>query len=125
MSFYMAKNCEIIIDGEAYLAKNFKIIIDGEVYMGGSEEPVEALAHIATKNAEAERAFNACVVYDERRTVFFDQITYRYRCVKHLWSVEGPDKEAARQQAIHYLQQYWSDGEYKDLVGNTEGGEKS
>ena len=111
MSFYMAKNC--------------KIIIDGEVYLGGSEELVEALERIVTKNVEAERAFNACVVYDERRTVFFDQITYRYRCVKHLWSVEGPDKEAARQQAIHYLQQYWADGEYDDILGKPVDNEES
>ena len=108
-----------------YMAKNCKIIIDGEVYLGGSGKLVEALERIVTKNVEAERAFNACVVYDERRTAFFDQITYRYRCVKHLWSVEGPDKEAARQRAIHYLQQYWADGEYDDLVEEAESGEKS
>lgn len=108
MNFFMAKNC--------------KITIGGETYLGGSEKLMEALRRIATENAEAERAFaekafNACVVYEENWNNAFSQTAYRYRCAKHLWSVEGPDKEEARQQAIHYLQQYWADGEYDDLIG--------
>ena len=104
-----------------FRAKNCKITIGGETYLGGSEKLMEALRRIATENAEterafAEKAFNACVVYEESWNNVFSQTTYRYRCAKHLWSVEGPDKEEARQQAIHYLQQYWADGEYDEIL---------
>jgi hypothetical protein len=49
---------------------------------------------------------------------------YRFSCKKHLWSVEGTDKERARQEAMRYFLQYWSDGEYKDLVEGPESGER-
>lgn len=97
-------------------AKNCTITLNGEVYAGGSAELFEALKQIAHSNAEAEAAFNACVIQESYWNHTLNQTVYRMRCVKHLWSVEGPDREAVRQQALHYLQQYWADGEYDDIL---------
>ena len=36
------------------------------------------------------------------------------RCRKRLWSVTAPTKEQALTEALHYYQQYLSDGEYDD-----------
>jgi hypothetical protein len=37
---------------------------------------------------------------------------YRARCRKGLWSVEGPDAGPILDEALHYFQQYYEDGEY-------------
>lgn len=97
-------------------AKNCTITLNGEVYAGGSAKLFEALKKIALDKAEAEAAFNACVVYEQGWDHLSGQTVYKIRCIKHLWSVEGPDKEAVKQQALIYLQQYWADGEYDDIL---------
>ena len=64
-----------------------------------------------------EDAAKKCITFRswlDRKTGY---TMYRFSCKKHLWSVEGTDKERAKQEAMRYFLQYWSDGEYKDLVG--------
>lgn len=46
--------------------------------------------------------------------------TYRATCRKGLWMVEGTDQEHTLKEAMHYFIQYWSDGEYDDILGAME-----
>jgi hypothetical protein len=46
--------------------------------------------------------------------------TYRATCRKGLWMVEGTDQEYVKKQAMHYFVQYWSDGEYDDILDALE-----
>lgn len=90
----------------------------------------QALHQVAFKAAEqalAEQERNArkCFTYKSWHDKKTGYTMHRFSCVKHLWSVEGPDKEAARQRAIHYLQQYWADGEYDDILGKPIDSEES
>ena len=48
--------------------------------------------------------------------------TYRAKHGRHeiscklgLWSVDCPDQETAINEALHYFNQYYEDGEYKDF----------
>jgi hypothetical protein len=125
MTFINTKNCTIEISGEIYEAKNFKVELNGKTYASGSAELFEALKQIAHTNAEAEAAFNACVIQESYWNHAFNQTAYRMKCVKHLWSVEGPDREDVRRQALHYLQQYWADGEYGDILYKSIDNEES
>jgi hypothetical protein len=46
--------------------------------------------------------------------------TYRATCKKGLWMVEGTDREHTLKEAMHYFIQYWSDGEYDDILDAME-----
>lgn len=54
--------------------------------------------------------FVKCAEYSEKGGV------YSYRCSKGLWGVECRDKHQAIQEAYHYFEQYYSDGEYDDCT---------
>lgn len=54
-----------------------------------------------------------------RRTRLSDG-SLRIRCVRGLWSVEGKDRNLVRREAMHYWQQYHSDGEYAAILANTK-----
>lgn len=57
-----------------------------------------------------QELFNAIVKYRARGD------RHEYRCPLGFWSVDAPDKESARREAIHYFCQYDADGEYDRLV---------
>lgn len=44
---------------------------------------------------------------------------YKISCQKGLWSVEAPSSERAEKEALHYFAQYWGDGEYEPLKGES------
>ncbi len=37
-----------------------------------------------------------------------------FECKKGLWAVSGPDLSKVTDEALHYFQQYWNDGEYDE-----------
>lgn len=39
-----------------------------------------------------------------------------YECPKGLWSVSSPERKVALREAVHYFQQYYSDGEYTNVT---------
>lgn len=43
---------------------------------------------------------------------------YKFECILGLWSVQASNKAKAFQESLHYFEQYKSDGEYYDLIGD-------
>lgn len=89
----------------------FKKDADGEYVAASSPYKAAAL-----DSHEMDRASGICTVYSHRFDATSNTTIHRIHCKKHLWSVEGPDEEAVRRQAVHYFMQYWADGEYGDLI---------
>ena len=47
-------------------------------------------------------------------------LTYSIDCKLGLWGVESNSKTACEDEAIHYWQQYASDGEYSSIIGGKD-----
>jgi len=45
-------------------------------------------------------------------------------CIYGLWAVSGADKRQVESEAMHYWQQYNSDGEYYQILGGESPGDK-
>ena len=43
---------------------------------------------------------------------------YVVECKLGLWGVQAPTESEAHREAVHYFQQYYSDGEYTKLLNN-------
>jgi len=67
-----------------------------------------------------ERDFKKCCIFMHDFYHTTGETAYGIGCKKGLWMVEGTDKEYVTNQAKHYFIQYWSDGEYDDILGATE-----
>lgn len=63
-----------------------------------------------------ERDFEKCCIFMHDFYHTTGETAYGIGCKKGLWMVEGTDKEYVRSQAKHYFIQYWSDGEYDDIL---------
>jgi hypothetical protein len=46
-----------------------------------------------------------------------DGVYYKVSCKLGLWSVEGSDCIKVLSEAVHYFEQYRSDGEYHEIIG--------
>lgn len=57
--------------------------------------------------------FEKCV----ERTLTSNGLTYNINCRLGLWGVSGPSKSDCEIEALHYWQQYASDGEYSSIIG--------
>jgi phage-related baseplate assembly protein len=56
--------------------------------------------------------FDRCVVRKSKKG------RYEIKCRLGLWGVEGPDRESVEDEAMHYWQQYFGDGEYQKHLSN-------
>lgn len=70
----------------------------------------------ALDSHEMERISGICTVYSNRLDTASNTTIHRIHCKRHLWSVEGPDEEVVKRQAVHYFMQYYADGEYDELI---------
>ena len=56
--------------------------------------------------------FNKCVIKRKRKNA-----KWSINCKMGLWGVESDNKDTAMCEALHYWQQYKSDGEYSSIIG--------
>jgi hypothetical protein len=87
-----------------------------EIASAGSENFNTVLVHPEI----IERDFKLCCKVECEHDWKLLSPTYRVTCKKGLWMVEGTDKEYVGSQAKHYFIQYWSDGEYDDILDAVE-----
>lgn len=81
-----------------WTVSTFKKDANGEYVADSSPYKAAAL-----DSHEMDRASGICTVYSHHFDAASNATIHRIRCKKHLWSVEGPDKEAVRRQAVHYF----------------------
>lgn len=69
-----------------------------------------------------EREFDHCCKQVREIDHASESHTYKIVCKKGLWIVDGTDLEFVRREAMRYFIQYWSDGEYDDILDAMEDG---
>ena len=47
-------------------------------------------------------------------------VGYSINCKLNLWSVVAPTRKQAEDEAVHYFEQYKSDGEYSSIIGGDD-----
>lgn len=101
--------------------KSFTVSFDVEVD-GDQMNKLQRLAKYCVNQraeeitAHVNKLSRMCMVSSERWCPLSHRMSHRARCVKYLWSVEGPDKAAVQQRARLYFLQYLEDGEYDDIL---------
>jgi hypothetical protein len=83
-----------------------------EIASAGSENFNTVLVHPEI----IERDFKLCCKEERELDIRSLSPVYKVTCKKGLWMVEGTDQEYIKNQAKHYFIQYWSDGEYDDIL---------
>lgn len=96
------KGAQVFIDGSFC-----KIGLRGMTfyYSGGQWIRSEKTAELV-----ADKTFNFVTAMTEIKDD--EGVGYEYKCKKGLFSVYSPDKETALDEARHYFNQYFEDGEY-------------